>query len=780
MRCIINLAARYPWLVIMLLGLITVTALIRLPDLQVEITAEGMMVRNPDALALYENTMQTFGSEKVTVVYLEDENLFDPDNLAAIHQALVHIQSIPQIHRAVSLFSIRYLRTVDGYIYSDPYLKTIPKSRQSATSLANTALLNPLVERNLLSSDGTVMAINLYFDPADYQRGFDEQVATALDHAIAPLKQRLRHVFHLGDPSIRSGISEQIRADQKIILPIALLVLVVTLGMLLRRLNATLIPLFTASLSVVWILGVMATLGIPVNVMTSIVPALLIIVGSTEDIHLISEYQTANRKGVRGLLANRFMANHMGTAVLLTFVTTCLGFLSISLNQIDLLQQFGLVTAIGLTLNFIITITLVPACLQLFTHQTDTQSPLGGSNFVRFSSSTFNVVFRFPRSVTIAVLLFMGLSCYWAMQIKVNNNVLDYFEASSELPYQAKLIQRKLSGIQSLAIVVSGNKDAFLKIHQLEQLQILQDYLEQTGLYDKSFSFADFIGVVHSGIDGEHPNKIYLPDNDEVISEYMSLLGHANARSFVSPDFSSAKIIVRHGIDSSSLLNQAVQDIMQFSRESIDPQLEVVVTGGSYLNSQAVDYMADGQTRSLLLMLTVIFLLVTLLLMNTKIGLVAVIANLFPILVLFGVMGYFEIALDTGTAMVAAIALGICVDHTMHFMVRYQRLINEGLLQMEALAQVIQQESRPIFVTAIALAMGFATLTFSNFPPVALFGMLSALVMLLALIGTFVVTPLMLYNFTIKNKLPIFPTEKIDNTSLKDIRQCRTRYPLAH
>ncbi|MCU7856244.1 MAG: hypothetical protein KZQ79_11225, partial [Candidatus Thiodiazotropha sp. (ex Lucinoma borealis)] len=178
MRCIINLAARYPWLVIILLGLITVTALIRLPDLQVEITAEGMMVRNPDALALYENTMQTFGSEKVTVVYLEDENLFDPDNLAAIHQALVHIQSIPQIHRAVSLFSIRYLRTVDGYIYSDPYLKTIPKSRQSATSLANTALLNPLVERNLLSSDGTVMAINLYFDPADYQRGFDEQVAT--------------------------------------------------------------------------------------------------------------------------------------------------------------------------------------------------------------------------------------------------------------------------------------------------------------------------------------------------------------------------------------------------------------------------------------------------------------------------------------------------------------------------------------------------------------------------------------------------------------------------
>ncbi|MCU7878495.1 MAG: hypothetical protein KZQ84_17175 [Candidatus Thiodiazotropha sp. (ex Lucinoma borealis)] len=85
MRCIINLAAKYPWLVIIVVGLITIIALIRLPDLLVEITAEGMMVRNPDAIALYENTMQTFGSENVTVVYLEDENLFDPDNLAAVH-----------------------------------------------------------------------------------------------------------------------------------------------------------------------------------------------------------------------------------------------------------------------------------------------------------------------------------------------------------------------------------------------------------------------------------------------------------------------------------------------------------------------------------------------------------------------------------------------------------------------------------------------------------------------------------------------------------------------
>lgn len=327
MKWVISTAARYPWQVIVLLGLTTIVALTRLPDLRIEITAEGMLVNNPEALALYEQTIETFGSENVTVIYLEDEHLLEPKNLTEIARTVRKIETIPQVSHTSSLFSMRYLHTKSGYIYSTPYLKPVPESREAARTLIDAALMNPLVERNLLSRDGTVMAINVYLDLSEYQRGFDESVAAELDEAIAPLQRHLRTVFHLGDLSIRSSISEQIRNDQKKILPIALSVLLLTLGIMLRYLNVALIPLLTAGLSVTWTLSVMAVLAIPVNVITSIVPALLIIVGSTEDIHLISEYQRGIDKGLRQMDANRYMANHMGTAVLLTFITTCLGFL---------------------------------------------------------------------------------------------------------------------------------------------------------------------------------------------------------------------------------------------------------------------------------------------------------------------------------------------------------------------------------------------------------------------------------------------------------------------
>ncbi|MEW8554052.1 MAG: MMPL family transporter [Candidatus Thiodiazotropha sp.] len=746
MTKIILTAARHPGWVVLVLGLFTILALFRLPELRVEITAEGMMVNNPPALAEYRRTMDSFGSEDVTVVYLEDPELFAPRNLSAIQQALKTIEAIPQVSRTVSLFSVRYLHTVDGYIYSDPYLKDIPEDREAADAVIRAALINPLIEGNLLSGSGEVMAINLFFDMDDYHRGFDEEVAVALDQAIEPLQARFRRVFHLGDPSVRSAISEQIRSDQQLILPLALMVLVLTLALTLRHWKAPLIPLFTAGMSVIWILGLMAALDIPVNVMTSIVPALLIIVGSTEDIHLLSEYQAAIRKGKNDQMAISLMAKYMGMAIALTFATTFLGFLSISLNRIDLLQQFGLIAALGLAMNFLITITLVPASLQLTRKFGVNTLAINHYPFASFATWLYRQLSRYPKAIIGAILMLMAVCLLWASQIRVNNNVMDYFDQRSELPEQADLLHQNLSGIQALSIVLSGTQGTFLQVPYLEELHRLKDYLDETGRFDKSFSFADFIAVVHSGIDGEWPGTVYLPARNEVVKEYMSLLDHENAEAFVSSDYSQARILVRHAISSSHELNEVVDAIREYAREWMDPILDVTITGGSYLNSQAVDYMAGGQARSLLLMLLVIFLLVALLFMNLKAGLIAVTANCFPILVLFGIMGMAGIALDTGTTMVGAIALGICVDHTMHFMVRYQRLAKNYRSESEALVEVIQQESTPIIATALALAAGFLTLTFSNFPPVTLFGLLSALVMCLALVGTFVVIPLMLRN----------------------------------
>lgn len=743
MRRLLTLSLRYTRTVLVLISLLTLWSLWHLADLQLEISARGMMVDNPQAQELYERSLRIFGSENATIVYIEDEDLFTPAKLHAIRAALRRIDASPHVVRTVSLFSLRHLRTVDGYIYTNPYLKDIPETTAGIQPIKEAALRNPLVIGNLLSRDGRAMAINVYFQDDGHLRGRYEDKLRVIDDAIAPLNEIVDMAFHLGAHTVRQEITKHIWRDQVAILPLAVLVLIATLGLAVRRLSAALIPLVTAGLSIVWTLGAMAALQIPLNLMTAIVPALLIIIGSTEDIHLVAEYFAGTGRGLSRDRALARMSRQMALAVVLTFITTYLGFLSVSVNDLELLRQFGLVSSSALLLNFLATVLLVPLLLRAFDrHKSSAQdSPRIFANAV----AALQGALERHRRLAIATLLLITLfSAYGASRLQVNNNVMDYFQPDSELVEHARLLNEKLSGMSTLSVVVSGTEGTFLQIPYLEALQDIQDFALEKGYFDKAFSFADFVGVIHAGIDAEWDEPAYLPESREIVAEYMSLMDQAAFRPFVSPDFGTARILIRHDIESSQLLNRAVEELRQYAATWLDPGIKLEVTGESYLNSQAVDHMAAGQARSLALAFLVIFVVVSLLFIHVKAGLIAVAVNLFPIVVLFGVMGWIGLPIDTGTAMIGAITIGICVDHTMHFLVRYQRVCQQQETESNALGITLRQEALPIVATAVSLAAGFGILAVSSFPPVSHFGLLSAMVMLLALVGTFVITPLIL------------------------------------
>lgn len=744
MQGIMLFAARHSRIVLTLLLGLTLLAASRLPDLKLEITAEGMMVSGDPAREFYLQVRDSFGAENVTIIYLEDPDLLEPDNLRYVKALVEEIEASPLVLRSDSLFSVRHLRTVEGYTYTDPYFAEIPASRQEAEELARLALLNPLVADNLLSGDRQAMAINVYLDSGQYWRGMDEEVVSLLSRAIAPLQEQLETVFFIGDPAVRNGLSERIKTDQRFIVPLAMLLLLLTLVITLRRLNAALIPLLTAAVSVIWILGLMAWLQVPVNVMTSIVPALLIIIGSTEDIHLLTEYHAGLDRGKSSFKAIKFMARNMGTAVALTFITTYFGFLSIALNELELLRQFGLVASAGLAFNFLITLLLVPALLKWRGSDIESASRSPSRLFSRLAAGAMEWVLGYRLQALVVLTMLLLLAGYGATRLEVNNNVMSYFDEEASVTRAASALHERLSGIQTFSVVVTGQAGAFLQVANLEALQALQEFIQERGRLDKSISYADFMSVVHGGLDSETPGVFYLPERDEIVEAYMAFLDEGWLRPFVSPDFSQARIIVRHDIGSSRELNTVVDEINRYVEIWGEPGLEVRVTGEAYLNNQAVDYMAEGQARSLLLMLVVILVIISLLFLRFKAGLIAMLVNLFPIVMLFGVMGWLGLPLDTGTAMVGAIAMGIAVDHTMHFMVRYQRASRKLASEDRALRLAVEIESVPIISTSLALAMGFSTLMISDFPPVARFGALSAMVMLMAVVGTFVILPLLL------------------------------------
>ncbi len=745
MNRIISFAAKHPLPVLLIIAALTVVAVSRIDELRLNISAEGMMVENDPARAFYNHTLRTFGADEVTIIFLEDDALFTQKKLRAVRLALQKVEALPFVDHTESLFSIRHLESIEGAVTTAPYLDEIPASQQRLEQIKRAALHNPLISGNLLSPTGSAMAINVYFK-AGQPAGFDRSASEGIDRALTPLSGKVKTFFQIGSPYVRTQINARIQQDQREILPLAALVLFITLALSLRSLKGAIIPLLTAGLSVVWTLGLMAALEIPINVMTSIVPALLIIIGSTEDIHLLAEYHAGTLQGMPRISAIHAMGRNMGLAVLLTFITTYLGFLSISLNDIQLLQQFGLVASTGLLLNFLITISLLPVCLHYLGERPVARSvdPMG-KGYHRLADWVFRLVQRNKRIIVVLTTIVAITSGYGAFSLRVNNTPLDYFNSDSNVTQRLNSLQERLAGMETFSIVLdSGIEGTFLKLRYLEEIKKLLDYLAQSGWVDKSLSFADFIALVNSSMEEDTSGDLWLPESDASIQEYMLFIKHEQVSGLVSTDFSKARILVRHPIGSSWQLKQALREIRAFTENQIDPGLDVRITGESILTNGAADAMAIAQVKSLLLMIVVIFVIISLLFVNMKAGLVAIVTNLFPIIVLFGVMGYAGIPLNTGTTMVAAIALGICVDHAMHFMVRYHRITHAHQDESLALAKTINQESVPIMTASIALAFGFATLAMSSFPPVVHFGLLSAMVMLLALLATFIITPILL------------------------------------
>ncbi len=713
---------------------------LKLPDLQIRVSAEEMLVQHDEEHRFYDRTRRLFGDEQVILIYLQSPRLLEEKKLTALKKVLKEVESLPFVDRVESLFTIPWVKTVNGYLDKKPYLEKLPKTPEEERKILEEARKNPFLRHVLISPDRDIMAAAVILKPG--QRHDDKTITSALDAAVAKLRKFYDPAFAIGFPEVRSEIVHRIQEEQVHLFPLAIGALLIALFLLLRQLIDILLPLLSAGFSILWTLGFMAYAGIPLNVVTSIVPILLVIVGSTEDIHLLSEFRQGQREGLANREALRQMAKRMGTIVLLTFVTTYLGFLSVGLSRISVLWQFGLVSSTGLLFNFLATIILIPSVLSLAGKwQLDGKAKIYGEKSRHLARAYWSFLRRHRQGI---ILLFLGataISLAGIPRIHINHNAIDSLGDDSPVRKRIALVNENLAGLETLSIVVeSGIEDTFLKVRYLEELAKIQAFIKKKGWSRSTTSFADYLSLLNGAF--QELDEPIMPESDDAVTELMIFLKQDEVRSYVNKDFSEARILVRHDIDSSEKLEQVLNELQSFIDNHLDPGLRAHITGDSVLTFLATHAMISGQFESIALLLVIIVLIIGVLFTEVRVGLLATLPNIFPVFVMFGFMGFMDIPLNIGTTMAAAIAIGIAVDDTLHFMLRYNRELKASKSHAAAMQQTIYSEALPVVSTSLALVAGFLVFTQASFPPIVQFGMLGALVILVALFADFIITPL--------------------------------------
>ncbi len=737
----------HPKTVILVVLLVSALSCLHLDSLHIDTSPKILMVQGDPARAYYRDTIDKFGADSLAFVFVRDPHLFTPAKLALLEQLAYDLEGVPGVIRVESLFTVGRIKYEKGMLNTGTLIEDVPQSTAQARAVKKDALANEILRGKLISQDGESTTITLYLKSDSKDPNFTIKVAKAIEPIVKPYEGKFLQVFQIGSPYNVMTQVDNLTRDQESLIPLSALIVLLMLAATMGSLSGAILPMITASVSVLWTLGFMAFWDIPFTVLTFIVPSLIIVIGSTEDMHIISHYldgavETKNRS-----LAVDFMIKKVATATALTAVTTFLGFLSIAVNDLTALRQFGITAGFGLFANPLVTVLISPIYLRYLGPLP--KKPAGGKVVDRWLAGVarfcINLVNRRKRLLLVLAVMAALAGGGLGMKVVVDNDAWGMFRDDSDIIMRVNTMNQHMCGVGLFFIRISSQEPkAFLKPPNLAYVEKLQAYLRKQNWFDNCTSLTDYLKLINREMHEGKPAFYKLPASEKTVAEYLLFLRRDEIASYVTGDYRHINIVVRHQIHSSRELNRVLDKLRGQIRKTFPPEMKVGITGEGILVNKAVDSIAAGQVESLFLILFVIFVLMSILFVNLKAGFLSLVPNLIPICLNFGIMYLLDIELNTGTCMVAAVAVGIAVDDTVHIMTTYYKHMREAQDQKKAMEETIRADVRPVLCTSLALALGFWIIGYSDFVPIANFGMLSALVMVFAVAADLLVTPSLL------------------------------------
>ncbi|MFH1487458.1 MAG: MMPL family transporter [Pseudomonadota bacterium] len=743
------LGANHRLITLLFLVLVTYGASLGLPRLRVDTGFKSMVSLTDPNRTVYELVAREFGSDNRTIVYVRDRDLWSPEKLAALEKLHYALEGLGFVERVEDVFNLRSIRGVGGKIDSRVLMAEAPKDQAGADQARAAALYNPLIVGNFISKDGTVTAllVSVREESGDH---FDQRVNQSLERVLKPAKGVFQEVFQVGPPRINTELKAVLFDDLRLLGPLSALVLVVTILLLLRSFFAAWVPLMTSALSILWTFGMMGWTGIPLNILSAMLPSLVVVIGSTEDTHMISNYfhGVSLAEEDHRAFATRFMVKRLGVPLLLTVLTTAIGFGSNIFSSIGLIRDFALASTFAMLANGLITLLFVPMILAVMgprrTRLFKEKDRVGGlpGLFVRVFGFTNR---RCPKSVLLLTAALCAFFVYQASKLYVTNDPMSYFKGDRPLIMDTRRIHRDLAGMKVFFITLESDRDnAFQEPQNIEKLGAIQKFMEKQGIFDRSISLADHLSLVNREFHGGDSEHFKVPARRELVAQYLLFFHRNDLEGYVSHDFRRANIVVRHNVSDSNTLNRHVKELREVVSNIAGAGMKSYVVGENLMVNAAAESLMVAQVKSLAILLVVIFLIMSLMFTSFKGGLISLIPNLIPIILMFGIMGLLDIPLNPGTAMVAVIAIGIAIDGTIHLFSRYIDLCRRTSDYQQAVQTTVQEESTPMVATSLALALGFGILVNSNFTLIGQFGSLSAATMLFALFANLLITPLIM------------------------------------
>lgn len=745
-----ELVSRSTGLILLLVATLTVLALTQIIDLQtgrlhleIDPSANRLLSEDLPAKQFYDQARRMFGSDETFVIMLTADDVFTSDIFERINRMTRRISDVESVHHVVSLTNAVDIRSTGDGLDIAPFFDSMTENPAAIKTIRKRVLNNPIYSGSLVSKEGDATVIIVSFqDIADrdfIKRGIHDRIVDIVNEEKGEYEISLT-----GAPHFKVAIIRTLIHDLVWIPPLITLVLAVVLAFSFRTLLGVIVPLLTVAVGVILTLGIITALGYSLSIISALVPPLLMILGLSYSVHVVSEYHQNRTRTLEKHALVRHTLRLILLPVVLTGVTTIAGFIALMVNPIEAVQEFGIFSAIGVVIITILSITFTPALLTFLDrgiHQHPDKTGTASTTFDRFVDriAQFDVDRR--KTIFIVSGTLFALALYGMSDIHVSADFMTSFSRDSEVRTSFGRVNEKLGGANPFYIVVEGNhRDTFKEPANLEVLRELQGWLDAQPEIGGSTSVADYLMLVNQAFHDNDPAFFSIPDSRRLITQLLFLSSSEELDSIVDSRFQTTNVIVRSKFINTDDMSRLISRINERLRE-FPEQLKATITGNPILISETLGDIIIGQAQSVGLALVIVYGILSLMFMSHRIGFIALIPNIIPIVIYFGSLGFFGITLNPSTSLIAPMVLGIAIDDTIHYFSRFNREVRRLADDRKATVAALKAVGRPVSYTSIGLCLGFLVLTSSELHMQVQVGIMASWALAVAWLSDFFLTP---------------------------------------
>ena len=694
----------------------------------------------------YERFRDEFGGSRTLIVALKADSadrLFSRPTLDFIAQVTGDIERVDTVERVASLSTATTVEALEQGGDSGLDVRRLIDGSQTPADVRRRAMKDDLIRGDLVSDDGTVTALVVSFDERridEVRGGVIQRIHDLVDPRLPPGVT----AYYNGSLEISETYNRITLANQTTFTPPIFVITLIAVYLAFRSWRKMLLTIVAVGISVLWTLGLYSLFGFSYNVLSSMLIPLVVVLAIADDVHIMQRWDE-ERRGKSAEESFKATVAHLLTPLLGASGTTALGMLSLATSNVVAVRSFGVGSAIGIMVDFMISIVFVPTMLSLMRPE-PAQTP-----HERYLVGPMRAIARFsttyPGRVLAVAAGLLIVAMFGIRQLRVDTNHINFFSASHPLGQSARVIDDQLSGIYSFQILLEGAPESLSDPANLQRMDRLAEQLRQSPDVKKVRSVADYVKRVNKELnDGATAANVVPSDRATVAQElFVFALGDEGRRELervVASDYSSAQIDVKLRSMSSDVVLQLIEKTDQLATDIFaGTGVNATTTGSGRLFSTLDHYLVESQISSFGTAFFAVFAVIFIVFRSARFGFLTIAPNVLPVLAVLGVMGFLDISMNIATVMVASVALGVVDDDTIHFINRYRREVAAGAMTDAAIESATVHEGRASLTTAIINSLGFGVLLLSEYKPTAWFGGLLGLTMAVAFLAEVFILP---------------------------------------